>query len=130
MVYFIKFLYTSQDMPLYTTETPTDTSPAAVNASTDGGMQGSWIPANAVWSWKDRKEIYVEFRNVDLLRDWTIDNGLPMNTDTILHYANTWSRKGDGKIPSFVEVEQGGQAHIRVGFNSTLFHCNVHVRLS
>ena len=122
-MWYTYFFYTSQDTPWCTAETPADTSPAAVNAITDDGMQGAWIPANAVWPWKE-KEIYVEFRNVELLSKWTINNGQTMNTVTVLHYANKWNRIGGGDIPSFVEAENGKQAHIRVSFNSTLFHCN------
>ena len=107
-------------MPWCTAETPDDTSTstAAVNAITDSDMQGAWIPTDAVWPWKECKEIYVRFSNVELLSNWTINNGQSMNTVTVLHYANTWSRKGGGKIPLFVEAEQGEQAHLRVSFNS------------
>ena len=109
-------------MPWCTAETPDDTSTAAISAITDSGMQGAWIPTDAVWPWTEGKKIYVKFSNVELLSDWTINNGQTMNTDTVLKYANTWNQMGGGKIPRFVdhEAEQGGQAHLRVSFNSTL----------
>ena len=115
-------------MPWCTTATPTDTSTNSGNARTTAGdgMQSAWIPADAVWPWKECKEIYVKFTNIKYLSEWTIDNGQPMNTHTILHYANTWNRKGGGKIPLFVEATKGHTADIRVSFNSTLlFYCSI-----
>ena len=107
-------------MPWCTTETPNDSANGSDDgaADTDGGMQSAWIPANAVWPWKDYKKLSVKFLNDDLLANWTIGDGQPMNTHTILLYANTWSDMGEGKIPRFVEATHGEKAQIRVSFNS------------
>lgn len=129
------FTYLIQDMPCNwcSTETPEETPEETpmeepvvsrmVEACAYIPTKAVWISTNGVWPWKKHNiitKIYVEFRNVHLLSNWTIDNGQPMNTDTILRYANTWSDMGDGKIPRFVDVECGRQAQIRVSFNSML----------
>ena len=110
----------SQDMPWCSTQTPDDPANGAGNGTTDtdSRMPSGWIPPGAVWPWKDYKEIYVKFLHVDLLGKWTIGDGQTMNTDTILHCANTWSDLGGGKIPRFIEAKPGETAQIRVSFNS------------
>ena len=105
-------------MPWCSAKTHYDTAGDAATA-TDGSKKKAWIPRDAVWpGWKDKKEIYVTFWNVNLLAKWTIGDGQPMNTDTIIRYANTWSDMGGGKIPRFIEAKHGEQAQIRVSFNS------------
>ena len=109
-------------MPWCSTMTPAVMPNGSGNgsAAADGGMQKAWIPPDAVWSWKDKKDLYVKFLNVDLLADWTVGDGQHMNTDTILRYANTWSDMSGGKIPRFVEAKNGETAQIRVSFNGML----------
>ena len=89
-----------------------------LTTATDDSVLKAPIPPDAVWPLKEPKEICVKFLNVDLLADWTIDNGQPMNTDTVLRYANTWSDMGGGKIPRFIEATGGKTAQIRISFNS------------
>ena len=107
-------------MPWCSTKTPADRPYGSGNATTatGGDMHKAWVPPDAVWPWKDCSKIAVQFWNVGLLADWTIGDGQPMNTDTILRHANTWSDMGGGKIPRFVEVKHGEMAQIRVSFNS------------
>ena len=113
----------SQNIPWCSTVTPqksvvTPSGPVSGIAATDGGKQKAVMPPDAPWPWRDKEDLYVEFFNVGLLANWTIGDGQPMNTDTILHYANTWSDMGGGKIPRFVEAEGGKTPQIRVSFNS------------
>ena len=109
---------TSQDKPWCSTET-SNAAAGSASTFTDGDHE-AWIPADAIWPFEEYNEIYVKFMNVELLSDWTID-GQTMNKATVLHYANTWSRMGGGKIPYFVEARYTRKAFVRVSFNSMLY---------
>lgn len=81
----------------------------------------AWVPKNQV-IWRDRKDLRVKFLN-EIPYGWTYARK-DLNTGNIMSWANVWSLRGEGIIPSFTEVKDANApSDIRVVFNSKLTVC-------
>ena len=66
--------------------------------------------------WRGRKELLVKFLD-PIPKHWTY-RGRDLNFGNILSWANEWSLRGGGVIPSFTEYASEAQSDIRIRFNS------------
>ena len=73
--------------------------------------------------WRQRKELLVEFLN-PIPKHWTYE-GSDINYGNIISWANEWSHRGGGVIPSFKKCIHGAQSDIRIKFNSELISISV-----
>lgn len=75
----------------------------------------AWVPKNVIW--KGRKELTVKFLNI-IPPEWTY-SGSGMNVGNIMSWANEWSLRGGGTIPTFTLVQDvGTPSDIHVKFTS------------
>ena len=66
--------------------------------------------------WRHRKELLVEFLD-RIPKHWTYE-GNDINFGNIISWANEWSLRGGGVIPSFKKYTSGAQSNVRIRFNS------------
>ena len=92
----------------------------------DEDALSAWVPRSVIW--RGRKELGVKFL-YEIPNGWTYA-GKDLNTGNIMSWANVWSHRGEGIIPSFTEVKDANApSDIKVEFNSKLTMCSLISRL-
>ena len=80
-----------------------------------GNVLSAWVPQNIIW--KGRNELTVKFLNT-IPQEWTY-SGSGMNVGNIMSWANEWSLRGGGAIPTFTLVQNvSAPSDIHVKFTS------------
>ena len=72
--------------------------------------------ASPRYVWRSRKVLLVQFLGA-IPKDWTCA-GSYINFENIISWANQWSHRGGGVIPSFKMYTDEAKSDIRVCFNS------------
>ena len=103
-------LCTSADLDEAASDTALETEP-------EGDVLSAWVPKNVIW--RGRTDLQVKFLN-DTPSHWTY-GGSGMNVGNIMSWANEWSLRGGGTIPTFTWIQDpNAPSDIRVKFTSEI----------